>query len=122
MGVLNLGDTDQQVGKTLGLSMALEEPFSSISGPALEKNRSLIEKADLVVVERFHIGKGNLSNLQAALDALEQGKRVIVLENDLEYDFSGGEARTYYQRLREKGAVFIPDHSRLLEEVERKTG
>jgi predicted protein tyrosine phosphatase len=102
--------------------MALEEPFSSISGRALEENRELIEKADLVVVERFHIGKGNLANLQEALEALEKGKRVIVLENNLEYDFTEGEAKGYYQRLREKGAAFIPDHSRLLEEVEKAVG
>ncbi|MGD0626995.1 MAG: ABC transporter ATP-binding protein [Thermodesulfobacteriota bacterium] len=122
LGVLNIGDTDQKIGKTLGLPMALEEPFSSISGRALEENRELIEKADLVVVERFHIGKGNLANLQEALEALEKGKRVIVLENNLEYDFTEGEAKGYYQRLREKGAAFIPDHSRLLEEVEKAVG
>jgi iron complex transport system ATP-binding protein len=84
----------------------------------MEENRKLIDRADLVLVERFHIGPGNLGNLQAALEALEKGKRVIVLENSLEYDFTGGGARACYQRLREKGAVFIPDHSRLLEEAE----
>jgi len=84
----------------------------------MEENRRLIDRADLVLVERFHIGPGNLGNLQTALEALEKGKRVIVLENNLEYDFTGGEARGWYQRLREKGAVFIPDHSRLLEEAE----
>jgi len=119
MGVLNIGDTDQKIGKTLGLPMALEKPFSPISDSALEENRDLIEKADLVVVERFHIGRGNLANLRAAITAIEKGKKVIVLENDLEYDFAGGEARAYYQRLREGGAVFIGDHSRLLEEVEK---
>ena len=118
LGVLNIGDTDQRIGKNLGLSMAVEEPFSSISPRGMEENRKLIDRADLVLVERFHIGPGNLSNLQAALEALEKGKRVIVLENNLEYDFTGGEARRCYQRLREKGAVFIPDHSRLLEEAE----
>jgi hypothetical protein len=54
-----------------------------------------------------------------ALESLEKGKKVIVLENNLEYDFTGGEARKYYQRLKERGAVFIPDHSRLLEETEK---
>jgi iron complex transport system ATP-binding protein len=118
LGVLNIGDTDQRIGKNLGLPMAVEEPFSSISPRGMEENRKLIDRADLVLVERFHIGPGNLGNLQAALEALEKGKRVIVLENSLEYDFTGGEARACYQRLREKGAVFIPDHSRLLEEAE----
>ncbi len=119
LGVLNIGDTDQKVGKNLGLPMALEEPFSSISLRGMEENRKLIDQADLVLVERFHIGPGNLGNLQAALEAQEKGKRVIVLENSLEYDFTGGEARSCYLRLKEKGAVFIPDHSRLLDETER---
>jgi iron complex transport system ATP-binding protein len=119
MGVLNIGDTDQQVGKTLGIPMALEEPFSPISGRALEENRKLMARADLVVVERFHIGGGNLANLQAGLDAMEMGKYVIVLENNLEFDFSGGKAKEAYRRLRERGAVFIPDHSRLWEAIEK---
>jgi iron complex transport system ATP-binding protein len=119
MGVLNSGDTDQKIGKTLGLPMALEGPFSAISERGMEENRKLIEKADLVLVERFHVGPGNLANLRAALEALERGKRIIVLENHLEYDFTGGEARDYYRRLKEKGAAFIPDHSRLLEEAEK---
>jgi iron complex transport system ATP-binding protein len=119
LGVLNAGDTDQKIGKTLGLPMALEGPFSSISELGMEENRKLIAKADLVLVERFHVGPGNLDNLRAALEALEKGKKVIVLENNLEYDFTGGEAKAYYRRLKEKEAVFIPDHSRLLEEAER---
>ncbi len=122
LGVLNIGDTDQKIGKTLGIPMVLEEPFSSISDRAMAENRNLIAQADLVLVERFHIGPGNLANLQAAQEALEKGKKVIVLENNLKYDFAGGEAEAYYQRLRERGAAFIPDHSRLLEKVEKAVG
>jgi iron complex transport system ATP-binding protein len=119
LGVLNIGDTDQRIGKTLGLAMAFEEPFSPISQRAYKENQVLIEKADLVVLERFLVGKGNLPNLRAAIDALGKGKTVIALENNLEYDFTAGEAKACYQRLKEGGAVFIPDHSRLLEEVEK---
>ena len=119
LGVLNIGDTDQKIGKTLGLAMAMEEPFSPISERAYGENQLLMEKADLIVVERFLVGKGNLLNLRAAVDALRKGKRVIALENTLEFDFTAGEARACYQRLKEGGAVFIPDHSRLLEEVEK---
>ena len=119
LGVLNIGDSDQKVGKTLGLAMALEEPFSPISQSAYRENQILMEKADLIIVERFLVGKGNLLNLRAAVDALGKGKGIIALENPLELDFTAGEARAYYQRLKEGGAVFIPDHSRLLEEVEK---
>ncbi len=122
LGVLNIGDTDQKFGKALGLAMALEEPFSPISERAYRENQGLIEKADLIIVERFLVGQGNLANLQAAQEALEKGKKVIVLENNLKYDFAGGEAEAYYQQLRERGAAFIPDHSRLLEEVEKAVG
>jgi iron complex transport system ATP-binding protein len=119
LGVLNIGDSDQKIGKTLGLAMALEEPFSPISEAAYRENQILMDKADVIIVERFLVGKGNLLNLRAAVDALGKGKRVIALENALELDFTAGEARAYYQRLKEGGAVFIPDHSRLLEEVEK---
>lgn len=119
LGVVNIGDTDQKIGQTLDLPMALEEPFSAISPRALQENRNLINQADLIVVERFHIGPGNLANLQVALEALRKNKPVIVLENKLDFDFTGGEAPKYYQLLKEEGAIFIPDHSRLLEEIER---
>ena len=119
LGALNIGDSDQKIGKTLGLAMALEEPFSPISEAANRENLALIEKADLIVVERFLVGKGNLLNLRAAVDALGKRKRIIALENPQELDFTSGEAGVCYQRLREGGAVFIADHSRLLEEVEK---
>jgi iron complex transport system ATP-binding protein len=119
LGVLNIGDTDQKIGKALGLSMALEEPFSLISERASRKNQELMGKADLIVVERFRVGRGNLPNLQAAVQALRQGGKVIVLENNPEHDYTGGEAGTCYQQLKEGGGIFIPDHSRLIEEVEK---
>ncbi len=119
LGVLNMGDTDQKIGQTLRLNMALEKPFSPITPRAYQENRELVCKADLVLLERFSIGRGNLANIKAAQEALQEGKRVIVLENDLKADFTEGEATRLYQALREGGAVFIPDHSRLLEEVEK---
>jgi iron complex transport system ATP-binding protein len=119
LGVLNVGDTDQKMGKTLGLTMALEEPFSPISERSYRDNQELIHRADRIVVERFLVGPGNLLNLQAAIESLQKGKKVIVLENDLAFDFTGGEAASSYRKLKEGGAVFIPDHSRLLEEVEK---
>lgn len=119
MGVLNIGDTDHKMGKTLGLTMALEEPFAPISGKAYAQNQELIAEADLIVVEKFLVGRGNLLNLKAAIEGLRKGKRVVVIENDLEYDFTGGDAKGCYQTLKEGGAVFVPDHSRLLEEVDQ---
>lgn len=119
LGVLNVGDTDQKMGRTLGLTMALEEPFSPISEKAYRENQELIDRAEQIVVEKFLVGPGNLLNLQAAIAGQRRGKRVIVLENGPASDFTGGEAGDCYRKLKEGGAVFIPDHSRLLEEVEK---
>lgn len=119
LGVLNIGDSDEKFGKALGLTMALEEPFSPISERAYRENQGLIEKADLIIVERFLVGHGNLANLKAAIEALKKGKRVVVLENGLQYDFTKGEARGCYQWLQEGGAEFITDHSLILKEVEK---
>jgi iron complex transport system ATP-binding protein len=119
LGVLNEGDTDQKMGRTLGLPMALEEPFSPISEKAYRENQELIGRADQIVVEKFLIGSGNLPNLQAALEGQRNGKRVIVLENGPASDLTGGRAGDCYRKLKEGGAVFIPDHSRLLEELEK---
>jgi len=107
------------MGKTLGLTMALEEPFSPISEKTYRENQELIYGAEQIIVEKFLIGPGNLLNLQAAIEGQRKGKRVIVLENDLRFDFTGGKAKDCYRKLKEGGAVFIPDHSRLLEEVEK---
>jgi iron complex transport system ATP-binding protein len=119
LGVLNLGDTDQKVGATLGLSMVLEEPFAAISERAFREHQGLLEKADLIVVERFYVGRGNLANLRAALEALKRGKKVIVLENELPLDMTDGQAGQWYQQLQEGGALFVPDHSYILKEVEK---
>ena len=118
LGVLNIGDTDQRIGSILGLSMALEEPFAAISGRADQANRELIRRADVVLLERFPIGRGNLANLKAALEARKEGKRVIVIQNDPREDLTGGEATRFYQELKDRGAILIPDHSRLLEAIE----
>ncbi len=119
MGVLNVGDSDYKMGKTLGLPMAWEHPFAPISAEAYARNQELISGADLIVVEKFLVGRGNLLNLKGALEGLRKGKKVVVMENDLEYDFTGGDARDCYRALAEGGAVFVPDHSRLLEEVDQ---
>ncbi|OFW61493.1 MAG: hypothetical protein A2W01_09975, partial [Candidatus Solincola sediminis] len=77
-GVLNLGDGDEEVGRALELKMATEIPFSHISREAHEANLELIDEADIVIVSDFHVGPGNLLNLEAAGYGLESGKRVLL--------------------------------------------
>jgi iron complex transport system ATP-binding protein len=119
LGVLNIGDSDYLIGKTLGLAMAAEAPFTSISEKAFTENRALMAHADLIILERLYVGRGNLGNLKAAVEAIQEGRRVLVLESDPSHDYTGGEAEEYYQELRRGGATFCIDHSQILKEVEK---
>lgn len=92
-GVLNLGDTDQDVADSLGIETVIEPPFSAISEASEQSNLRLISEADAVVLTEVPFGKWNLPNLHAALEAAKMGKRVIVMRgSDAERDFTGGEA------------------------------
>jgi iron complex transport system ATP-binding protein len=119
LGVLNIGDSDYLIGKTLGLAMAAEAPFTSISEKAFAENRALMAHADLIILERLYVGRGNLGNLKAAVEASQEGRRVLVLESDPSHDYTGGDAKEYYQELRRGGATFCIDHSQILKEVEK---
>jgi iron complex transport system ATP-binding protein len=99
--------------------MAVEAPFSPISEKAFAENRTLMACADLIILERLYVGRGNLDNLKAAVEAIQNGRRVLVLETDPAHDYTGGEAKEYYQKLRRGGAIFCVDHSQILKEVEK---
>lgn len=89
-GVVNALDTDEFTGRELGLSMAVEAPFSSISDDAFLENKKLIEQAEVVVLTEVPIGEGNFRNLEAFKWAAEMGKEVWMIGKDFEKrDFSG---------------------------------
>jgi len=119
-GVLNIGDTDQIVGEALGISMVLEKPFSAISEQAFLQNLEMIEKADLVVMGKFRIGKGNVRNLEVVLEGLKRGKEFFIVDNDLDYDFTGGDAKRIYELIRERGGIFVKNHKDLMKKIDTK--
>ena len=119
-GVLNIGDSDHMVGEALGIPMVLERPFSMISDKAFSENLEKIKEADLVILEKFSIGKGNIRNLEAALEGLKKGKEVLILDNEPDFDFTGGEAQGLYDRIRKNGGVFVKDHKELVKRLDRK--
>ena len=119
-GVLNIGDTDQIVGEALGISMVLEKPFSAISEQAFLQNLEMIEKADLVVMGKFRIGKGNVRNLEVVLEGLKRGKEFFIVDNDLDYDFTGGDAKRIYELIRERGGIFVKNHKDLIKKIDTK--
>ncbi len=77
--MLNALDSDEVTGRELGLSMAVEAPFSPVGDDAHAENLRLIAAADLVVLADVPLGHGNVRNLDAVRGALERGAPVWVL-------------------------------------------
>jgi len=122
-GVLNQGDADQDVAESLGVETVTEPPFSPISEESLRRNLKLIEGSDCVVLTDAPLGKGNILNLQAALQAAKSGKPVIVMDGqDLTgRDFTGGEATGILEEIVAGGAAIADGLNAVAAELERMT-
>jgi iron complex transport system ATP-binding protein len=107
-GVLNALDTDEETGRELGLSMAVEAPFSPVGDEAYAENLELMRGADMVIVTAVPVSYGNERNIVAAMEAAAAGKPVWAAEGVLEGDFTGVTAR-----LAEAGARFYADSGAL---------
>jgi iron complex transport system ATP-binding protein len=88
-GVLNALDTDEETGRELGLSMAVEAPFSPVGDEADAENRELMRAADVVMVTAVPVSHGNVRNLRAALESATAGTPVWALNGVLDGDFTG---------------------------------
>jgi iron complex transport system ATP-binding protein len=88
-GVVNTMDTDEVTGRELGLPLAAEAPFSTITDTAHRENMALIMDADVTVLTAMPVGAGNFLNVVAARQAAESGKRVLALSGVEERDFTG---------------------------------
>lgn len=107
-GVLNIGDTDWSRAKMLGLEVIEEAPFAPISKRSLDRNRSYIEKTDCVIITAIPFGKGNIPNLELALDHCKKGNPLIVIEDESEErDFSGGRAREIMEEIKRHGGFIV---------------
>lgn len=118
LGVVNALDTDEVTGRELGLTMAVEAPFSPIAEETFSENLSLIRQSEVVVLTRVPFGPGNLKNLEAAAVAAREGKPVWVVEKDLkERDFTG-KASEMLSHL--DGVKFFQSEDEILEELGKK--
>jgi len=114
-GVLNTLDTDYETAELLRIPTVSEAPFSPITKETKLANLDMINQAAIVVVTSVPFGFGNLSNLEAALQALKQGTRTYVIDEiPIEVrDFTNGRAVTIFAELRKQGAIFIKHPSEL---------
>ncbi len=111
-GVLNALDTDEETGRELGLSMAVEAPFSPVGDEAHAENLELMRAADLVLVSAVPVSHGNARNVEAAREALVSGKPVWVDEGVRVSDFAG-----VVDGLADAGAQFFAGEEALLAAV-----
>ena len=100
-GVLNALDTDEETGSELGLSMAVEAPFSPVGDEAHAENLELMRAADLVMLAAVPVSHGNARNIEAVLEAAAAGTPVWAVRGVLDDDFTGvtGRARAGRRRV-----------------------
>ncbi len=115
-GALNVLDTDEQTGRELGLSMAVEAAFSPIGDEAHAANRELMAGADLVIVAAVPVSSGNRRNIEAAVEAAAAGTPVWALRGVLDDDFVG------VTSLLEPGGVrFFTDEESIVNELRERS-
>lgn len=114
VGVLNVGDTDHQLAKSLDMEVIEESPFSHIGDEAHNRNVEQVRASDVVVLSRVPIGVGNLKNIIAAGTAMEAGVRVITFGDFDGMDYTDGKATAVFNELRSNGAIAAKDESEAL--------
>ncbi|MEY8295936.1 MAG: ATP-binding cassette domain-containing protein [Emergencia timonensis] len=104
-GVLNVGDSDYELCRSLGIKTIAEKPYCEISGEAFDENLLAIESADLVVLTDVDIGRSNLKNIEI-LEHLSSQNLYIVRENASDYTGGIGD-KIINSLLAEKKAISL---------------
>ncbi|KUO51625.1 MAG: hypothetical protein APF76_13350 [Desulfitibacter sp. BRH_c19] len=118
-GVLNIGDTDWNRAKMLGVEVVEEAPFAPISERSILKNKTLIEKANYLIITSIPFGNGNLANLQLTVEACRTGKPVLMMANDFsERDFTEGNAGKLMEEMKTAGVVLVHNPQEIFEFLE----
>lgn len=108
-GVLNALDTDEETGSELGLSMAVEAPFSPVGDEAHAQNLELMRSAALVMLAAVPVSHGNARNIKAVLEVAAAGTPVWAVRGVLDGDFTGVTAE-----LEPAGVEFFADDAGML--------
>lgn len=114
-GVLNQGDKDTETANALGVPVTLEKPFSPIGPDALAAARALAGHADAVVLTDVPFGPGNLPNLALLDDALQSGRKILVVRGIETRDYTPStQAVQRVRALVERGAVECRDAAEII--------
>lgn len=115
-GVVNNLDTDLYTAEQLGITFVNEAPFSPISREAQARNLELIKASDLVILPCIEFGNGNFLNLAAVDEAINIGKKVIIIESaniDLR-DHVDGKAVKLYSEIIAKSVLVLKSNEEIL--------
>ncbi len=120
-GVLNVGDADWMLCRSLGIETVDEEPFSPLSAMKIEEAKQHVRRSCAVVLTQVPFGPGNLGNLGIVEDALELGKPVAVLggEDFASRDYTEGKAREALEHALASGAERLADEAQAVDFVRR---
>ena len=116
-GVVNVLDSDFEHAKALRVPMITEIPFAQIGEESHRQNLEIMKDADVVIVSDFPIGPGNIKNLEAALQARREGKRVLVVDPDSvgDRDFVGGRGKMMVEELLHQGSIAVRSKLEMVE-------
>lgn len=115
-GVLNIGDSDWEQAKFLGIDTVEAAPFSPVTAGNHHCNLDYIEKARWIILAPIPFGPGNIYNLMALQTAARRGQQVVVVEQVPieERDYTGGKGLLEYQRLLELGVIRVTAEEEVL--------
>ena len=120
-GVLNVGDADWLLCRSLGIETVDEEPFSPMSAARIEEAKQHARRSCALVLAEVPFGPGNLGNLEIVEDALESGKPVAVMGRDdfASRDYTEGKARRVLERAVASGAERLIDEAQAVDFLRR---
>ena len=116
-GILATTDTDYLTAKSLQIPCVEVLPFSQIPAHSLAKFRTLLSRADRIVLSAHPVGTGNLSVL-LALRAVDPTRVIIHLTEGREfssYDYTKGAAIAAFSELCTAGAQCTGSFNGILE-------
>ena len=124
-GPLNIGDSDHTLALRLASEVITEQPYAPISPATLEQVHTSLLRMKLLVLCPVPIGPGNLSLLQAALEAAHSEITVLILAPEsggaqvatadevlqrtgiAERDYTNGEGLRLMRELLQAGASVV---------------
>jgi iron complex transport system ATP-binding protein len=130
-GALNVGDSDHTLALSLAAEVITEQPYAPISPAALEKLRTRLAHASLLILCPAPIGPGNIALLRAALAASAEGIHIVMITPSGEEsicapgegvwsedgilqrtgvaarDYTGGEGLRLIEQLLQAGAAIV---------------